>query len=409
MHSILKNTAKALSILSILFIVSCSDDDNATPDIEVPATYSFNRDGQSTVSFSGQTTRILMAEELIAGLQDFSMTEATLLEMYSNESADGGDANPFSTNDLNESTKSIRSKVAASNDFFFANTADATAIKNTLGSYISLQVNDVFPAQNELASPGVPGQIADGSSTRYVNDFGVEYNQFVNKGLIGALMVDQMLNNYLSPGVLDAGTNVADNDAGTVVDGESYTNMEHKWDEAYGYIYGMATDLTNPNLTIGEDDNFLNKYTGRVEADEDFMGIAADIYDAFKLGRAAIVVGDYDVRDEQAEIIREKVSIIIGVRAVYYLQTGKAALAAGNQGTAFHDLSEGLGFIFSLQFTRKPNSNDPYFIKAEVDGFLADLLADGANGLWDVTPATLDAVSEAIADEFDFTIEQAGS
>lgn len=409
MHSTLKNTVKGLLIGTLFLTTACGDDDIATPDFVVPVTYSFERNGQITVDFSGQTTRIQMAEELAADMLDFEKTEANLLEMFTNETVDGGEANPFSNADLNTSTKSIRSKVAASNDFFSANTVAATEIKNVLASNISLQVSKIFPAQNELASPGIAGQIADGSNTRYINDFGVEYNQFVSKGLIGALMADQMLNNYLSPAVLDAGTNVADNDAGIVVDGESYTNMEHKWDEAYGYIYGTAKDLTNPNLTIGEDDNFLNKYTGRVESDEDFMGIAADIYDAFKLGRAAIVAGDYDVRDEQAEIIREKVSTIIGVRAVYYLQTGKAALAAGNQGTAFHDLSEGLGFIFSLQFTRKPNSNDSYFTKAEVDGFLADLVADGANGLWDVTPATLDAIADAIAAKFDFSVAQAGS
>ncbi|MFT4973739.1 MAG: hypothetical protein ACI9XO_002890 [Paraglaciecola sp.] len=406
MNFILKNTLKTFCLLSLFSVVSCSDDDNAGPNIEVPATYSFTRDGQPTVSFSGQTTRLLMAEELASGLLDFSKTEATLLEMYANETAAGEDANPFSTTTLNESTKSIRSKVAASNDLFSANTADATAIKNTLGGYISLQATDVFSAQNVLASPGVPGQIADGNSTRYVNEFGIEYNQFVVKGLIGALVADQMLNNYLSPAVLDAGTNVADNDAGTVADGKSYTNMEHKWDEAYGYIYGTAADLTNPNATIGEDDSFLNKYTGRVSSDDDFMSIAADIYDAFKLGRAAIVVGDYEERNEQAGIIRKNISTIIGVRAVYYLQAGKSALAVNNQGTAFHDLSEGLGFIFSLQFTRQPNSDAAYFTKAEVDGFLNDLV-DGPAGLWDVTPAILDAVSDAIAAKFDFTVEQA--
>ena len=32
-------------------------------------------------------------------------------------------------------------------------------------------------------------------------------------------MADQMLNNYLGSAVLDAGTNTADNDAGTLADG----------------------------------------------------------------------------------------------------------------------------------------------------------------------------------------------
>lgn len=155
----------------------------------------------------------------------------------------------------------------------------------------------------------------------------------------------------------------------------------------------------------------MNKYIGRVEGDTDFAGIADEIFQAFKLGRAAIVAKDYDVRDAQAEIIKEKISEVIGVRAVHYLQQGKNALNQETPdfgGGAFHDLSEGgYGFIYSLQFTRKPGTNEPYFTKTEVDAFLTDLLDDGENGLWNVEVATLEAISNSIAERFDFTVEQA--
>ena len=144
----------------------------------------------------------------------------------------------------------------------------------------------------------------------------------------------------------------------------------------------------------------------RFENDADFTGIAVDIYDAFKLGRAAIVAKDYTVRDQQAEIIREKISEIIGIRSVYYLQQGKANLTA-DVGGAFHDLSEGFGFIYSLQFTRKPGTTSSYFTKSEVDAFIAQLMT--GNGFWDVTPETLDDMSDDIASRFNFTVEQAGS
>jgi hypothetical protein len=76
-------------------------------------------------------------------------------------------------------------------------------------------------------------------------------------------------------------------------------------------------------------------------------------------------------------------------------------------GTAFHDLSEGYGFIYSLQFTRKPNSEDPYFTKAEVDTFLVDLMDDGPNGLWDVEDETLESMAVDIAARFGFTLAAA--
>ena len=56
-----------------------------------------------------------------------------------------------------------------------------------------------------------------------------------------------------------------------------------------------------------------------------------------------------------------------------------------------------------------PDSDQPYFTKSEVDGFLTQLLTDGPNGFWDVKETTLDSISEAIAAKFDFTVAEAGS
>ena len=78
-----------------------------------------------------------------------------------------------------------------------------------------------------------------------------------------------------------------------------------------------------------------------------------------------------------------------------------------NAGGLFHDVSEAMGFIYSLQFTRKGDAATPYFTAAEVDGLLQDLLSGGPDGLWNITPAILDNVSNSIAAKFDFTVAQA--
>ena len=399
--------SKYLSLALVLTVglVACDDEGKPENKIDNPSTYIFTRDGESTVSFSGQTARIGMASELIDGMKDFSKSEEHLLEMFTNQTADGGDANPFTDATLNESTKSVRSKVAASNDYFSTNTVESSAIKAQFELWISAHVDEIYPNESEIAIAGQAGQLADGGSVRYVSAKGLEYNQAVNKGLIGALMTDQMLNNYLSPAVLDAGTNVEDNDAGKTVEGKSYTDMEHKWDEAYGYLFGASDSSEDPRDVLGQD-AFLDKYLLRTESDADFTGIANKIYQAFKLGRAAIVAGEYDVRDEQADIIKEEISKIIGIRSVYYLQQGRIALEAENYGSAFHDLSEGYGFIYSLQFTRKPGSDDPYLSSSQVDNMIDDLLA--GNGFWDRTSDELDEMSADIADKFDFTVAEAG-
>lgn len=395
----MKRIALSLFTIGALFTSCSNDDDNTTtePQVEAPATYQFQRNDNTTVSYSGQTTRIQMGGEFLGALTDNTNTEAKLDGMFTNT------GNYFSTTELNESTKNIRSKTAASSDYFAANTTEANEIKAQFDGFIAAQVNEVFPNWDNIATAGNAGQIQEaGGSIRYVNSKGLEYNQAINKGLIGALMVDQMLNNYLSTSVLDAGSNRADNDAEILAEGKNYTNMEHKWDEAFGYLYG-TDDALAPQLGA---DGFLNKYLSRVENDDDFAGIAQDIYNAFKLGRAAIVDKNYEVRDEQAEIIRQKVSEIIGIRAVYYLQSAKTVLGT-DYASAFHDLSEGFGFVMSLQFTRQPGTNSPYFSKTEIDAYLAELME--GNGFWDITSETLDTMSDEIAARFDFTVEQASN
>ncbi len=398
----MKKLSLILTITS-LFFMSCDSDKDPIVDpepTEAPADYSFLRNGATTVFYSGQSTRIAMGQEFVSALKDETKTELQLDAMF-NHQAGGTD---FSDASLNASSKNIRSKTAASTDLFSANTTDATAIKNQFDAWIAEQVSDVFPNWSADASAGSAGKIqeAGGGSTRYVNGKGIEINQAINKGLIGGLMADQMLNNYLGSAVLDAGTNVADNDAGILVDGKNYTTMEHKWDEGFGYLYG-ADDQENPTLGA---DSFLNKYLARVEGDTDFQGIAATIYDAFKLGRAAIVNKDYLTRDAQVAIIRENVSKIIAIRAIYYLQQGKANLGT-DWGSAFHDLSEGFGFVYSLQFTRLPGTSSAYFSTSEVNGFISTLTS--GNGLWDITADQLDTMSDTIAARFGISVAQAGS
>jgi hypothetical protein len=382
-------------------IISCDKTETETVEFLTPANYTFERNGVNSVKFEGQTTRIKMGSEFVSALKNTSETVTSLNAKFSHSEGE----NNFAEAALNASSKSIRSKVAASIDLYSSNTTDATAIKGDFDSWIAAQVNEVFPNWDTDASVGIAGKIQEsgGGSTRYINAKGIEYNQLINKGLIGALMVDQILNGYLSPAVLDAATNVADNNADILASGKDYTTMEHKWDEAFGYLYGNEEDISSPELNR---DSFLNKYLSRVEGDADFAGIAEEIYNAFKLGRAAIVGKDYNLRDEQAEILREKISEIVAIRAVYYLQQGKEALSP-NRPDSFHDLSEGIGFIYSLQFTRKSNSNASYFTKSEVDGFMNTLQAD--TGFWGITTTTLDEMSNTIAAKFSFTVSQAAN
>ena len=388
-----------LNLLVVVCLLnSCSSNDDSGPsdnELVAPATYQFLRNGSNSVSYNSETIYILMGEEFITALKDNSKTEAELDGMFSNT------GNFFSTSDLNDSGKSLRNKIAASNDYFSANSSASNSVKAEFDDWISNQVNIVFPNWSTNASAGIAGKIQEVNGAQlYVNTKGVENNRVINKALIGALFIDQILNNYLSTSILDAGNNRANNENEVLDGSNNYTAMEHSWDEAFGFVYGNDNAIA-PQLN---QDIFLNQYLKRVDNDDDFNGIAQDIYDAFKLGRAAIVAKNYTVRDQQAEIIRAEISKIIGIRAVFYLQQAKERLGI-DTGRVFHDLSEGIGFIHSLQFTRKPGTIMPYFTNSEVDTMIAQLMEN--NGLWDVTAETLDSISNTIAGRFNFTVSEA--
>ncbi|MEL7162033.1 MAG: DUF4856 domain-containing protein, partial [Bacteroidota bacterium] len=313
--------------------------------------------------------------------------------------------------DLNASDKSIRSKVAASADLFSSNATAAAAIKADFDGWISAQVNEVFPNRNEVAFIGQAGQMADGDNVRYVNDWGLEYNQAFAKALIGGLMYDQAVNNYLSSAVLDAGTNRVDNDLGVTEDGQPYTTMEHKWDEAFGYLFGAAASPATPLDDLGDADNFLNKYVGRVEDDPDFAGIAGNLESSYRLGRSAIVVGEYGERDARAFSISGLLRDVIAIRSIYYLKQAEAGIIAnsGPTGGVFHDLSEAYGFIYSLRFINLEVDGQALDLTTFSDLILTELRNADDNGFWGLETEQLAKLADDIAGLFLIDVNQAAN
>ena len=384
--------------------VTVIDIDTVLIGFSVPETYLFIRDGDTTVSYSGQTTRLKMAKEMVSALKDETKTIAQLLAMFDHQEG----ASDFSDADLNASSKQVKNKTGNN-----GTATNAAAIRADLEAWMTNQVDSVFPAWSNEASKGLAGYIqeAGGGSTRYVNQNGLENNQAVNKALIGALVADQVLNGYLTPAKLNSGTNEADQEAQTKVDGKSYTNMEHYWDEGYGYIYGLAADGIDPVTTPGSDDIFMLKYTQKVDIDPDFAGTAYELNRAFREGRAAVVEAEFEARDAAAHHIAKTASLVIGVRAAHYLKAGQTGLAATTPDMAgvFHDLSEGFGFVYSLQFTLNPETGASYFSREEVMEMLSKIYptSGGMRGFWDVTQSDLQEAATTIATAFGFTYENA--
>lgn len=396
-----------LAILALFFAAACVDDDDIVSQLQVPETYEFTRNGESTVSFSGQATRIAMAEELAAATLDPSRSLEELNNMFRNPEG----SNPFSDSELNESTKSIRSKVAASAALFGTDAVRSAEIKADFDGWLAAQVSEVFPFWNELAAPGQAGQIADASSTRYINDWGLEYDQAFTKSLIAGLMVDQINNHYLTTQVLDAGTARLDNEAEVLEEGTPYTYMEHRWDEGFGYVFGASATPATPLTDLQFADSYLNKYLGRVEGDPDYTGIATSVEQNFRTGRQAIVENNWAERDKAAQKIMEELEKVILIRAVYYLKQGEANLRATpiQRGTAFHDLSEGYGFIYGIRFLQSRNTDAIVDFHERSEAYLARLRNAEGNGWWDINPDVLADLAQEISDLGGLNLEAAAN
>ena len=386
-----------LFMVSIIMManVSCNNEtdpvipvDPITEEIIAPNTYLFQRGGESTVSYGGQTARLDMAASLFNKLNDEDVSAAALLQMFNEgigfTAEDGATQEEIDAIEvLNNSGKKLGNKTAAYGD---------ASVQPKIAGFLTEYAEDVSTNFNTDAAAGVSGShTGAGGRTVRINGKGMELNQVFAKSLIGALVMDQVVYGYLSAAKI--GDDV-DNDA-TGLEAGAYTKMEHHFDEGLGYVYGQEDDIT---MAVAPQGNgvLFNKYLKKVNADGgEEPGLATEIYDAFKLGRAAIVANDSEVRDAQAEIVKTKMSRVILHKAAYYLRGAADKLGATDVDYAdyFHGLSEGYGFVLSLQFTYNADGVS-YFSHAEVAEMLSKL--EAGNGFWDRTADELNTMAAQI-------------
>lgn len=232
-----------------------------------------------------------------------------------------------------------------------------------------------------LASKGTAGYLPNGTGKNLVNNKGIETAQVIQKSLIGAYQFDYISNVLLNKGL------EADNN--TLVSGKNYTQLEHNWDEAY------ATLTLNPIFLAGATDAAKSP-----AAPESFLGSYiwefnkanySKIHIAFLKGRAAVVNNDVTEYKAQAKFIRTQLELAIANTALGYLDEWKASMTDGARA---HAMGEGLGFIYSLRFAAT------YGADAKFSDDIITNLISSAGGVWDLTPAKINAASDVIKAKF---------
>ena len=269
-----------------IFVFSCDSDDNegnGGNTIVAPTTYEFTRDGVSSVSYSGQTTRLAQSEQLYDALN--ALTTQDDLDLMFNGGSDGNSAG-FAVDpsgiELNGTSKKIGNKTSSS-------TLRGDAIlKSQFDTWITEYANEVAPAVAN-GDEFVPMTPLPGALGGYqLNAMGQELDQLFFKSLIGAFTLDQIVNNYIHPNQLDSGSRIDDNDNDVLSGDNPYTDMEHKWDEGFGYLYGRYDeDLDTAGSQPSGATDLLMKYFKKVN-DNYEPGIADEVYNAFIAGRTAM-------------------------------------------------------------------------------------------------------------------------
>jgi hypothetical protein len=385
-----KTVSTVLLASTVLMTVGCSKDEEVVepvaqsstptptptptdPTYTVPSTYVFvDGSSASTVSFSGQQQRLEMLSELTsymktANTPGAAVSAQTLRDMYAN-------ANSFMWADdpglgMNPTTKQLKSKTAVSGG---SASPTVTAIFEAwMGDMASVSNGSM---SNSTQSYGTGGVWTNGTKSYLQSAEGLEYTQLIEKGLMAAVFYSQMTTNYLA--------NISTDDNSAIVDGKTYTEMQHHWDEAYGYFTSEIDYPTNGT------NRFWGKYAnGR----ESVLGSATAIATAFRTGRAAIDNNDYTARDAQAAIINMEMEKVLAGTAIHYLNDAKGSF--GSENTLMnHQLSEAWAFLNGLRYGQ-PCIGGNGMSAANIDAALALIGTDFSA----VTVANLDAAIDLIA------------
>lgn len=244
---------------------------------------------------------------------------------------------------------------------------------------------------NRRASAGQTGFIGynQGDNDRFfVTTDGLAPSEVYRGMTLGAVYLDKALGEYLDEKFLTDKTLIQAHEAPQLVPGRSYTALEHTWDLAYGY-YLQAQKLLQSNSLTG------------------LRGSETKLFNAFALGRLAITEYRYEEALSHLRSIRTLLAQAVAARALEEL-VGRNTLANLNERPedAFRFVSRGVGYLYALQFTRRP-SGEPYLSHEEVKRLIASLRA--GEGLWDSSlRERLDQVARSISSTFALSLPSKG-
>jgi hypothetical protein len=198
-------------------------------------------------------------------------------------------------------------------------------------------------------------------------------SQIVNKVLLGAVVYAQGTAKYLSDDILSSAGNASPRQ-----EGESFSELGHVWDEAYGY-FGAArnfTDFSDDGLAEGygvyhdvdgdgtidfeSEYNFtFSTYAAKRDVGGSGVDFTQEIFEALLRGRTAII-NEQPIGEilEHRDAAREAWEQVVAANVVHYLNSTQSDLedvtsaqrAEKNNAELNEHWSEAKGFAWALQY-----------------------------------------------------------
>ena len=369
---------KCSILLASALLIACGggDDDNpvdsgsgGSTTIDIPTAYVFDsrfNEGESSVAYSGQIVRNLLLQDLKIFIDNLgkegaeSATVDDLLQFYAYD--DGLDLESLSTAGDMPVVENRYSSISTGKNLSGKISKDVVIGYGKTADELVREWFEIIAANSQDADKlGTPAV--------YTDDNGVDLTQMINKVLIGAVPYYQATGVYLG-GLLE-------DENGSAAEGKSYTEMEHHWDEAFGYfgsardysrysdaqLAGSVGDYTFDSNGDGQIDfkseyNFgLSRNAGKRDKGGTGVNFTGDIFAAFLAGRTLIVnQGSASDIAAQRELAANGMEKVIAATVVHYVNDTLSDMAAlgtddENRVNLNKHWAEMKGFTVALQYS----------------------------------------------------------
>ncbi len=323
----------SIAATAILF-VSCKKETTAgdAPTYEVPTSYNFaNADtieGKQHIAMLGELTTYIRTTH--------SNTVAPVLDAQKLKDMLANVNNYYSTQTLN-SAASLKSKM------YFNTIADLEA---NFDDAAPASVNAGSNATGTTAYNGHAGKLINGTRYILVDENGVEFKEFAEKGIMGAVFY------YQAATILN---NLASFDNTTETNG--LTDQERAWDKAFA-LFGVPTTFPQTTTGLKNWGSYCNAVSNGLAGNTNNgpYALNSQIMDAWIAGRAAVSNGDNARRNMNAEKVLQLWEKVIAGRFITY--TKGAINNISEPATFHHNLSEAVGFITAFKYNSAKSISD---------------------------------------------------